>query len=434
MQKKFEQFLIPVSTKITNNVVLRSLRDGFSIITPLIMVLSIFVLIGNFPIVGWQTFWTNLLGVKCVELMASSFQTIFSFIGFLTCLAVAYSYGQNRGLKTISTSLIALISFLLLVPMNVGLNNAVSTIYFGPNGIFVGIIVALVSVELYNFAIKRNWRFKMHDTVPPAVGNSLSEMLPFAFVILIFLIVRIFVGLTGLQTVHNLVYMLLQAPFKFIGNSLPSVLLYNFIASLLWVFGINGPTVTNSIWSPIMYTFSQDNLKAFQGCLKLPHIYTQQFIDIFTTYGGGGSTLSLLIVMLLVCKSKRVKDLGKLAIIPGVFGINEPIVFGLPIILNPIMAIPFILVPVLNTAISGIVFSLNWIPYTNGVMLPWTTPPLLSGWLSTGSLLASVLQLVEIILGMLIYYPFIKMLDKQYIQEEQVAAELENVDIDFSNI
>jgi PTS system cellobiose-specific IIC component len=227
---------------------------------------------------------------------------------------------------------------------------------------------------------------------------------------------------------------MLQAPLKGAGNSLPSVLLYNFIAMLLWCFGINGPTITNSVWSPIFFVLTQDNLTAFQKGLKLPHIYTQQFIDIFTTYGGGGSTLSLLIVMLTVCRSKRVRELGKLAILPGIFGINEPIIFGLPVVLNPIIAIPFIIVPVLNTLISGLVFQAGWVPYTNGVMLPWTTPPIISGWLSTGSWTGSVLQLFELILGVLIYYPFIKMLDRQYLSEELAAEKADDIDIDFDEV
>ena len=123
-------------------------------------------------------------------------------------------------------------------------------------------------------------------------------------------------------------------------------------------------------------------------------------------------------VIVIISKSKRLKDLGKLALVPGIFGINEPVVFGIPVIFNLRIAIPFVIVPVVNTIISGLVFSFNWVPYTTGVMLPWTTPPLISGWLSTGSWLGSVLQLFEIVLGMLIYYPFVKSLDKQYISEE----------------
>ena len=311
---------------------------------------------------------------------------------------------------------------------------AVQTMYLGPNGIFLGIFIALVSVEIYRFAINRNWRIKMPEGVPPAVSESFDALLPSGLVVLVFFLIRIGFSLSSFETAYNFIYTMLQAPLKGAGNSLPSVLLYNFIAMLLWCFGINGPTITNSVWSPIFFVLTQDNLTAFQNHLPLPHIYTQQFIDIFTTYGGGGSTLSLLIVMLTVCKSKRVKELGKLAIVPGIFGINEPIIFGLPVVLNPIIAIPFIIVPVLNTLISGLVFSIGLVPYTNGVMLPWTTPPIISGWLSTGSWTGSVLQLFELILGVLIYYPFIKMMDRQYLAEETEAAQLADVDINFDEV
>ena len=126
-------------------------------------------------------------------------------------------------------------------------------------------------------------------------------------------------------------------------------------------------------------------------------------------------------------------ELGKLAILPGVFGINEPVIFGLPVVLNPVIVIPFILCPVLNTLISGIVMKLGWVAWTNGVQLPWTTPPIISGWLATGSWTGSALQIVEIILNILIYYPFVKMLDKQYLKEEKAAAE-KDLDIDFSEV
>ena len=438
MQKKFEQILMPVATKLANNVVLRSLRDGFLIITPLIIVTSIFLLIGNFPIPGWESFWTGILGPKWTEWFGAVSDSVFSFTGLLACFGISYSYGKNRGLRAVHASAVAIVSFLIMTPTTVKVGKetvgAVQTMYLGPNGIFLGLFTAIISVELFRFAIKRNWTIKMPDGVPPAVSESFDALLPSGFVILIFFLVRVLFSLTDFGTAYNFIYTMLQAPLKDVGNSLPSVLLYNFLASLLWCFGINGPTITNSVWSPIFFVLTQDNLKAFQTGHELPHIYTQQFIDIFTTYGGGGSTLSLLIVMLFICKSRRIKELGKLAIVPGIFGINEPIIFGLPVVLNPIIAIPFIIVPVLNTLISGIVFTLHWIPYTNGVMLPWTTPPLISGWLSTGSWLASLLQLFELVLGVLIYYPFVMMLDKQYLKEEQAAAEMDDVDIDFSNI
>ncbi|KAF0372461.1 PTS sugar transporter subunit IIC [Pediococcus acidilactici] len=437
MQKKFEQVLMPLASKLGNNVVLKSLRDGFLIITPLIIVTSIFLLIGNFPIPGWESFWTGILGEHWTEWFSAVSNSVFSFTGILSCMGIGYAYGKNRGLEAIHSAVVALVSFLILTPTSFTVGktavSAVQTMYVGPNGIFLGIFISIVSVEVYRFAVKHHWTIKMPEGVPPAVSQSFDALIPSALVILLFFLIRIGFSISSFDTAYNFIYTLLQAPLKHVGNSLPSVLLYNFLASLLWVFGINGPTITNSVWSPIFFVLTQDNLKAFQNHLPLPHIYTQPFIDIFTTYGGGGSTLSLLIVMFAVCRSKRIRELGKLAILPGVFGINEPIIFGLPVVLNPIIAIPFIIVPVLNTFISGVVFTLGWVPRTNGVLLPWTTPPIISGWLATGSWTGSLLQLVEIILGIIIYYPFVKMLDHQYLKEENVALG-QDLDIDFDEV
>lgn len=418
MQEKAEKYLIPISTKITNNVFLKSIREGLSLLTPLIMILSLFILIGNFPIPGWSSFWTSVFGDELTEIIASTFVGVFNFIGLLVCIVIAYTYGNNRGLKGIIPSLVGLISFLILIPMTNRIGADVSTVYFGPNGIFVGLLVGVISVELYKFSFNKKWKIKLSESIPPAVGDSLTELLPFGFVVLIFAVIKIVLGMTGIQSIHNLIFIMIQEPLKNLGDSLISVILYNFLASFLWIFGINGPTVTNSFWSPILFSLTQDNLSAFQIGDKIPHIYTQQFIDIFTTYGGGGSTLSLLLIVVLMCKSKQLKGLGKLALVPGIFGINEPVVFGIPVIFNLKIAIPFVTVPVVNTIISGIVFSMHWVPYPTGVMLPWTMPPLISGWLSTGSWLAAVLQLFELVVGMLIYYPFVKSLDKQYILKE----------------
>lgn len=438
MQSKFEKVLMPVATKLANNVVLKSLRDGFLIITPLIIVTSFFLLLANFPIPGWQEFWDGILGPNWNEWFAAVSNSVFSFTGMLGCFGIAFAYGKNRGLDAIHGAAVALISFLILTPTTVTIGKktvgAVQTMYLGPNGIFMGIFTALIAVEIYRFAIKRHWTIKMPDGVPPAVSQSFDALIPSALVIFTFFLIRILFSLTPFETTYNFIYSMLQAPLKGVGGTLPSVLLYNFLASLLWCFGINGPTITNSVWSPIFFVLTQDNLTAFQQHLPLPHIYTQPFIDIFTTYGGGGSTLSLLIVMLLACKSKRIKELGKLAIVPGIFGINEPIIFGLPVVLNPIIAVPFIIVPTLNTLISGLVFTAGWVPRTNGVLLPWTTPPIISGWLATGSWTGSLLQLIELVLGIAIYWPFVKMLDKQYLGDEAKAAQLDNLEIDFSEV
>lgn len=422
MQKKFETVLRPIADRLAQNVVLRSLRDGFLLITPLIIVISLFLLVGNFPIPGWTNFWIGVFGHKWIAWFSSVSSSVFSFTGLLSCLGIAYAYAKNRDLEAVHVMVVSIVAFLILTPTTTRVEsrtvNAVQTIYLGPNGIFLGLITALLSVELFRYAFKKNWTIKMPKGVPDMVSQSFSVLLPSGFVILVFFLIRVLFSLTSMGTAYNFIYSLLQAPLKNVGNSLGSVLLYIFLASVLWCFGINGPSVVNSVWSPIFFVLTQDNLKAYQSGQALPHIYTEQFIEDFATYGGGGSIMSLLIVMIFCCHSKRIKELGKLTIIPSIFGIGEPLIYGLPVVLNPIIVIPFVITPLVNVLLSGFAFSVHLVPYTNGLMLPWTTPPLISGWLTTGSWRGAALQLVEIIIGIFIYYPFAKLLDRQYLHEE----------------
>ncbi|MBS4536756.1 PTS sugar transporter subunit IIC [Clostridium sp. D2Q-14] len=251
----------------------------------------------------------------------------------------------------------------------------------------------------------------------------------------LFFLVRIGFELTSYESAHNYIYIVLQTPLMGVGNSLGAQIVYVVSSSVFWFFGINGPAVTNSVFFPIFRTLSIENLAAFEAGLPLPHIYTGQFVDLFQTFGGGGSTLSLVILMMMVCKSQRIRKLGNLSIVPGIFGINEPIIFGLPIVLNPIMIIPFIGVPFVNTVLSAIAFETGFLPYTNGVALPWATPLGFSGYLSTGSMKAAIFQVILVALGCLVYYPFIKVLDKNYLKDEQSNTEEDELeDISFEDL
>jgi PTS system cellobiose-specific IIC component len=240
--------------------------------------------------------------------------------------------------------------------------------------------------------------------------------------------------MTPFETMHNLIFEVLQTPLKGVGNTLTAQLIYGLACTVFWVFGINGPAVANSVFGPVTKVLTMENLDAFQNGADLPNIFTDPFSNFFTNWGGGGSTLSLVIVMILFCKSQRIKQLGKLSLVPGIFGINEPIIFGLPIILNPIMAIPFILVPQINLVLSTFATKMGIIPYTTGVALPWTTPIGFSGYLSTGSFVAALWQFALLALGCLIYYPFIKTLDKQYLLDESQTVSFEETEISFDDI
>ncbi len=425
-------------------------------------------------------------------------------------MGTGYAYARELKGDKIQGAAVALVSFFIVMPTKipyVGVDGPANVSglafeYIGSNGLFLSLVIALTSVWVFNWVYRKGWTIKMPDGVPPAVCDSFAALIPSAFVMTLFFFVRIAFEFTPYETAHNFIYQVLQTPLKGFGNTLGAQIVYSLACSGFWFFGINGPAVANTVFSPILKVLTIENLEALQAGtvfspilkvltienlealqagLPLPNIFTGPFTDFFTTFGGGGSTLSLVIVMLLFCKSKRITQLGKLSIVPGIFGINEPIIFGLPIVLNPILIIPFIGVPLINLVLSTIItqigiipyttgISLPWttpiifsgylstliipfigvplinlvlstiitqigiIPYTTGISLPWTTPIIFSGYLSTGSIVSSLWQVVLLVLGCVIYFPFIKILDKQYLRDEENAKNNEDEDISFDEL
>lgn len=271
----------------------------------------------------------------------------------------------------------------------------------------------------------------MPDGVPPTVEKSFAALIPAGVSVLVFFVINVIFAMTPYGNAFNFIFTILQTPLLKLGNTLPAMVIAYIFLHFFWFFGVNGGSVVGAVFNPILQTLSAENLAAFQAGEALPNIISQQFQDLFATFGGAGSTLSLLIAMLLFCRSKRVRELGKLALIPGIFGINEPIIFGLPILLNPLMLIPFMLVPTINIVISYFCMSLGLVPLCSGVAIPWTMPVILSGFLATGWQ-GAVLQLVLLILGVLLYMPFIKMMDKQYLADESKKNDETEDDDDIS--
>ncbi|MEQ7221370.1 PTS sugar transporter subunit IIC [Vagococcus fluvialis] len=440
MMNKLEKVLMPVADKLGKNKVLIAIRDGFLITTPLIIVASIFLLIANFPIPNWSEFWAGYFGEGWEMWFTNVSRAVFNMVGFLTVFGTSYAYGRELKGDAIQSAAIGIVSFLILTPTRInveGLENplgALSLDFLGSDGIFLGLLVSLTSVWLFNWVYRRGWTIKMPDGVPPAVVKSFEALIPSSIVMILFFFIRIGIAMTPFETMHNLIFEVLQTPLKGVGNTLTAQLIYGLACTVFWVFGINGPAVANSVFGPVTKVLTMENLDAFQNGADLPNIFTDPFSNFFTNWGGGGSTLSLVIVMILFCKSQRIKQLGKLSLVPGIFGINEPIIFGLPIILNPIMAIPFILVPQINLVLSTFATKMGIIPYTTGVALPWTTPIGFSGYLSTGSFIAALWQFALLALGCLIYYPFIKTLDKQYLLDESQTVSFEETEISFDDI
>ncbi len=431
MFASLEKIMGSSAEKLGNNKVLIAIRDGFLVSTPLIIVASIFLVIANFPIPGYVDFLAQFFGQGWPSKMDAIIDSTFSVLGLLGAVGIGYAYARQLESDPIAGGAVALVCFLIITPKvhsdfvnaaNGKAFNGFALAHLGSAGMFLAMITAIISVKIFVTIKNKGWVIKMPDGVPPAVTQSFAALIPSAFAMFFFFVVYLVFSATDYQYAHNFIYKILQAPLMGFGQSLIFEPIYQFLSTLFWFFGINGPAVTNTVFNPIHLALTAENLEAFKQGATLPNIFTGPFGDFFGNFGGGGSTLSLVFLMVFFGKSERMKKLGRLAIVPGIFGINEMIIFGLPVVLNPLIVIPFILTPLVNTILATIATLIGLIPYTTGAALPWTTPFFFSGWLSTGSIVAGLFQIVLIIIGMGIYYPFFKVIDKQYLHEEHQAA------------
>lgn len=434
MMDKLEKLLMPVANVLSKNKILSAIRDGFLITVPVTIVGSIFLLISSFPIQGLLDLLTAIFGPGWSSYMDRVVAISFDCIALLSCLAIGYCYTREQGVENkIAGGVVALVCFLIITPQAMektveGLSEAVKISgfgfkYFGTAGMFLAMITAIISVKIFTWATKKNLVIKLPDGVPPAVMDSFASLIPAGIAMIVFFVIGIIFSLTPYQYAHFFIYEVLQAPLVGLGKLAGFEVIYQFLSTLFWFFGINGPAVTNTIFSPIHKALTLENYEAAMAGLPMTNIFTAGFSDFFCNFGGGGSTLGLVIMMAFIAKSNRMKNLGRLSLPAAIFGINEPIIFGLPIVLNPLMAIPFILAPVANTVLGYLATVTGIMPVTSGVQLPWTTPIVFSGFLVTGSVMGSLVQIVMLAMDIAIYYPFFKLLDKRYLEDESKTAD-----------
>lgn len=445
MLKWLEKVLMPLAEAIGKNKYLIAIRDGFLVSTPLLIVGSLFLLIANFPIPAW-TNWLESVAVNGSTLSSyfgKPADATFAIMAIFAVMGIGYSFAKQMKTNPIFGAAVSIMSWFLVMPFGVKGKVAVEGIqgkvevflggglplgWVGAKGIFIGIICAFLAVHIYSFVERKGWVIKMPAGVPPTVVQSFAALLPAGMVMIVFFTINLIFGFFG-TNVFEIVFKFLQLPLMNLGDTLGAMVIAYIFLHLFWFFGVNGGSVVGAVFNPILQTLTAENLEFFKTGVGQGHIISQQFQDLFATFGGCGSTLSLLIAMLFFCKSKRIKELGKLALVPGIFGINEPIVFGLPIVLNPVMIIPFMLVPTLNIIISYIAMNIGLVPICNGVNIPWTTPIIISGFLAT-NWVGAVLQAALLVLGVFIYMPFIKVMDKQYLIEEAKSAKEDDISLD----
>lgn len=419
MVEKIQEKLMPVALKLNENRYIAAIRDGFFGITSILIIGSMFLLFASLPVKGYPELMESILGANWANYFLVPYLSTMDIMGLFLILSMSHSLAKSHKVNTIAAQLLSLISFLILTPSITDADGArgIPAANFSASGLFLAMIATILSVEIYRFVIEKDWVIKMPESVPQNVSVAFSSLIPGFILVIVFNIIQILFSITDFGTAQDFIYTALQAPLTSFGTSLPAYLLSDFIMQALWIFGIHGSNVVLPMIEPLLLSNTVDNAAAYSAGTELPHIITRQF-SRYVALGGGGATIGLVICMILFAKSKQYKSLGRLSLAPGFFNINEPVIFGLPIVLNPIMALPFIGISLILILLSYFVMSIGLVPYTNGLNVPWTTPPIIGGLLISGWR-GAVWQVIEIILTVGMYYPFFRLVDQQAYEQEQ---------------
>jgi len=415
-----EEKLMPPMARFAEQRHMKAIRNGVISTLSLIMIGTLFLTISNLPIPGFKE-WI----VPYQADLVIPFRITMGLLGIYGSFSIGYNLTKSYNLDGITGGMLSLASFLMLsIPQNVaelspdsGLAWVLPMDYLGGSGMFSAIIAAIFASEMYRLFTKHNITIRMPEQVPPAVARSFEALIPGFVIITIVWVVRVLLGFDV-----NKFLMDLFAPLvDIMGNNLLGVLLPMFFIHLLWAAGVHGMSIIGSLVRPLWLVMLDANADAFASgtsITKLPYIAPEQFYQWTVTIGGAGVSISLCI-LLLFCRSKFLKQVGRFSLIPGIFNINEMLIFGVPIIMNPMLALPFIAAPLVTTTISYFAVKWGWV---NGFISnqAWTLPAPIGAYLSSGNdWRMVVLVVVNVLVAMAIYFPFVQMYDRQMLVEEK---------------
>lgn len=418
--------------KFTNSKYMRILTNGFIAIAAISICGSIFSLVKSFPIPAYQTFLTNS-GIG--DLLAIPIAVCSDVMALYVALAMGNAVGKEFGRKdTFATALIGLGAFLVLTPFTANaysfaedgsytiseIANALGTGVsgaLGAKGIFLAVIAGIFGSRFYIFLIDKNIKIKMPDSVPENVAGMFEMMLPGGLTFLVLLIVRWLLSLTPFGTAQNLIYTILQTPLMSIGGGLAGALVYITVAKFLWCFGVHGGMVGYSAMASIMAVANAANLSAYAAGAPAPYIEWALAIVMMDF-----SILPMSICMLIFAKSEQYKTMAKISLPTSLFNISEPLVFGVPLIMNPIIDIPFILLQPINMLLTLGVMKLGIIAVPTGVSVSTVLPTPIALSFMTSHWSGFVWGIILIALDIVMYIPFVKAIDKKTLADEKAAA------------
>ena len=412
----WKEKLQKVVSTVQANRYLQSVTKGLSATLAIMVIGAFSSLLGSMNIGSYQT-W--IAPIKQYIELPVSFTT--NLVAVYAAFTIGYSLTKSFKINGLQGGLTSLLSFMLVTPIaNVTINKMPSAVlpfkWLGAAGLFAAIIVGLLAARIYVFIVQKNLTLKMPAGVPPMISDSFAALIPTIIVAIIFTLVAIVFSKTPYGSVHQAVYGLIQTPLTHLGNTLTATLIVVFMMQLLWVLGIHGGMVGISIMSPIWTAMALANLKAFRAGQPSPYI-----IGGLSSFVMIAPMLGLVICLLVFAKSEQLKTVGKLGAPGSLFGIHEPLIFGLPIVLNPYLAMPYIASPLVCLILAYVSVITGLIPVDMGMQVPFGTPVILDQLLR-GSWKFVVLELVLIPVCVAIYYPFVKAYDKSLLVQEEKAA------------
>lgn len=397
--------VVPALTALSENTYLSAIRAGMVSVVPLTIIGGLFMIVSYLPVAGWEARIAPYLQLLQVPVTAT-----FGLLGVFACFAIGYDLGKQLKQEAVVSASMATVVFLMI---QLRLKDQTFTMdSLGSKGLFTAIIIALVSVRVQKFFTDKNIVIKLPENVPPIVYESFLSLSPLFFLVLVFWLIRFVLGVD----IDHIVQTTFK-PLVFALNTLPGILVYAFLVTLLWSVGINGDNALDAIVAPIFLQYLAANVAATTQGQPLPYVTAYGFFTAFVNVGGTGATIALALLM-WNSKEPGFRKVSRISLPTQIFQINEPIFFGFPIVLNPIFMIPYILNALILTAGSYLLMHWNVIhkPFVN---VPWTTPPIIGHYLvSGGDWKAAVWGALSIVIAMLVYFPFAKVAERQRLQAE----------------
>lgn len=412
-----------VASKMNASPVMQTLTRAFlgtMVVSLGVAVLSVFV---NLPIDAWQGFLQN---TGFADIINGVINVTMNMISPYLAFSIGYNYAKQTKENTLTTAMISFMAFLIMIPISVldngagGTTKALELNYLGSKGLFVAMIVGLITSIVFVKLSRTRLKLRLPDSVPPAVASSFEPILVAMLLTSILAVCKYLFGFLPGGNLFDFVANVISKPLMGLAATPWTVLIFYTFTNLMWWCGIH-PSSVNGVWLPIYFSVLTANSEAFTAGEPLPYLLFAVLTTGVVYIGGQGNTLALA-CLTPFAKSERYKSLSKFVVIPNIFNINEPVVFGFPLIMNPFYFIPMVFSSLISGLVAMALFAIGFVPALNPVIrTAWAMPVFINSFLSGGFKMFAV-TLIAFAVQVLLYLPFFRMADKQYYEEEQANA------------